>query len=994
LTSATVLSRDAEFGSGVFMKSGFSDVVTLYGYAGSTTEAYAKENGNKFVALEEPEEENTLPIFTHFGQYNGCTREHLPIGENGLKEYRVTSITIDGVTYNVADPYNHDIYQPILMYEGYLANYYYTAFNLNENNEITAAATTFGTVCGLDGWDPVAKVIDTDLVYLTPVGNQTNSTLPGGSYYVSDIVADSFPLDKIGNWIGDQVRVYTFGEQVFKVIHITKREGVVTSYDKNNSPNTVYINNIPYKVAADELLYETIESPFVNGSQYIKDAECTLYDDVIVEVVYVNQKLDPEQFNEYIYHAKVSLDPNDEHYPTFQNYLIGERSSPAKDTVNSCKETAFAAEAAVWSTTTNIFDALIEGPAGTMYNESIKQKDIYTAIILASLETSYKEVINDSLDEVAKYGLDMLSLPFEIHDTASKYKTWKEIDFKSLNSATKDKLKGQLKTYVKDKFFHKSADSSDVFSMIDVAFKTADCIETITETVSAYCKIRMLNAEMKTVIEYMYEACPSSNQHLKDALSDCVKAITLADDKFKGAMLKDSLSFAGAFAGVQMADFLWGCCGDILGTFFPVVNAIKIAYSAGKMLLELATGIKQKSEAYYRLTSLLNYQELARRVLDNLGNQFENSQTEANAKLYLEAARMGWQILKTDANYTVDFFKTFKYSASDLFNSEEIDSLISTYTNMYQIYSEFEVKFDVLWIDNLREDYPELVSEYEYRMYNAILKLEEITVACPVNVYVYDESNKMVAYVVDGKPYATDNVSVFVEGEKKHFDFYDDQEYRIECEGYDTGDVDIVVTQYDENGAVARSLNYIDLPIDSLSSYSVEMGIENAQVEDNNGQITAPNYDSNNKGKPFTVQIFNGFATSNNTHEHTFTAYPGEIIDISSFIKENHYFAGWTSDNPSITFEDSDALATNFVMVDSDVVIYAEMIEYLPGDINDDSMVDIDDALLLFQNSILPETYPVDYPCIIDFTKDGKVDIDDALLLFQYSILPDVYPIS
>lgn len=64
------------------------------------------------------------------------------------------------------------------------------------------------------------------------------------------------------------------------------------------------------------------------------------------------------------------------------------------------------------------------------------------------------------------------------------------------------------------------------------------------------------------------------------------------------------------------------------------------------------------------------------------------------------------------------------------------------------------------------------------------------------------------------------------------------------------------------------------------------------------------------------------------------------------------------------------------------------------GDINGDASVDINDAILLFQHSMLPDMYPVTYPYSIDFTKDGNVDINDAILLFQYSMLPDLYPID
>lgn len=66
----------------------------------------------------------------------------------------------------------------------------------------------------------------------------------------------------------------------------------------------------------------------------------------------------------------------------------------------------------------------------------------------------------------------------------------------------------------------------------------------------------------------------------------------------------------------------------------------------------------------------------------------------------------------------------------------------------------------------------------------------------------------------------------------------------------------------------------------------------------------------------------------------------------------------------------------------------------ITGDISNDGYVDIDDSLLLFQYSMYPEYYPIQYVGNLDFNKDGYIDIDDALLLFQYSLYPDIYPIS
>lgn len=68
--------------------------------------------------------------------------------------------------------------------------------------------------------------------------------------------------------------------------------------------------------------------------------------------------------------------------------------------------------------------------------------------------------------------------------------------------------------------------------------------------------------------------------------------------------------------------------------------------------------------------------------------------------------------------------------------------------------------------------------------------------------------------------------------------------------------------------------------------------------------------------------------------------------------------------------------------------------EYLPGDINGDETVDINDSILLFYHSMLPDIYPIDYPGSADFNNDGSIDVMDSIRLFYHSMLPDLYPIS
>lgn len=68
--------------------------------------------------------------------------------------------------------------------------------------------------------------------------------------------------------------------------------------------------------------------------------------------------------------------------------------------------------------------------------------------------------------------------------------------------------------------------------------------------------------------------------------------------------------------------------------------------------------------------------------------------------------------------------------------------------------------------------------------------------------------------------------------------------------------------------------------------------------------------------------------------------------------------------------------------------------EFIPGELNNDGVVDLNDAILLLQHSMFPELYPIEYSGSVDFTKDGNIDLNDAILLLQYSMFPDLYPIA
>ena len=112
----------------------------------------------------------------------------------------------------------------------------------------------------------------------------------------------------------------------------------------------------------------------------------------------------------------------------------------------------------------------------------------------------------------------------------------------------------------------------------------------------------------------------------------------------------------------------------------------------------------------------------------------------------------------------------------------------------------------------------------------------------------------------------------------------------------------------------------------------------------------------------------------------------------------------------TVTWETSDA--TIATVVDGKVVALKEgtvtitakagdkeatcviTVERLTGDINGDGAVALDDAILLFNYSMAPDLFPVNYEKEMDLNGDGAVSLSDAILLFNFSVAPEIFALN
>jgi hypothetical protein len=67
-------------------------------------------------------------------------------------------------------------------------------------------------------------------------------------------------------------------------------------------------------------------------------------------------------------------------------------------------------------------------------------------------------------------------------------------------------------------------------------------------------------------------------------------------------------------------------------------------------------------------------------------------------------------------------------------------------------------------------------------------------------------------------------------------------------------------------------------------------------------------------------------------------------------------------------------------------------VKYLPGDVDLDGDVDVDDVLSLLWYVLFPEDYPIEVDA--DFDRNGSTDVDDVLTLLWYVLFPEDYPLN
>ena len=639
----------------------------------------------------------------------------------------------------------------------------------------------------------------------------------------------------------------------------------------------------------------------------------------------------PSGFNSTIYHAKwLSGDQSTE-------YILNEAQSPSRILSDALKGSSMETAVDLWKSFSLVFDTIDD--ISSLHDVAIEEKDMYSALILNALNAS------TSYDVIATEFEDALSLSKEIiSDVKSFITANKGVDLSN------DKLFLQyieqnpddIQDYISDWFKQEQPDLASmgtVFKNFSTVLKGVSNIENYCEMIAAYTTLSETSEAMKNVLRAAYNQSKStygSFDPLTLAFQECLTIITDSQQNLTQAIITKGFTVVGKGMAEYLVGEFWKEVSNKIYTVAPPVAVLQAGYKAGKTISNWLCNTDDTIEAYLKMHAILGIENIVGASYGNIKSAFVANQDLNAAADYIAAMSLMFCLKDVDCDSAYGYVDKLDSSllnkVQQAFGKTDYNQLktsIKAYQNDYKVYYITSLTG---WINYLEEDYP---GSGLYKMYeglinqarNSVLK-KEIIAACPVNVYVYDQSDHVVASVIDGRvSCSADNVMIALLGDQKVIRFYDGEDYRVEYVGYDTGNMDVTISEFDENESTVRTVNYYDVALNDGKTYTMDADNETLKpyelLDKEQSSVVAHDYDSMDTNATYNIEVISGTMLQNGEICVETTAQKGETLQLNAYVPEGYQFISWEASNHADIFADKTQATTNLIMPSGDITVTA-----------------------------------------------------------------------
>ncbi len=647
--------------------------------------------------------------------------------------------------------------------------------------------------------------------------------------------------------------------------------------------------------------------------------------------VTVGNGMSETNFDPDIYRANLLSDTSEPGSQTMRDYFA--LKTPCGIFVPKLQENGFREWKLAWDGLTTAFDAA-DKPS-TLIDFAFRGQDIYSAILLEMLQVANESSVADSCETLIKDTNFIISQVNDILKSAYDINV-SEFDWSNLSEDETNKLKEACEKVYKEQYFVDIQKLDYVFKEMDVTLLFVDGLEKSLNKITTAIALTSMSESLKNVVRTMQERCPNSNVYLKLALSDVKKIIDSSTAELIDKLASDVLSIAGVDVSKWYIDKLW----EYAVKSNPVITIFLVGYKSEKYFSNMLFSTDSTLEQYCIMLAALDVENLMADVFQHMEKQYLQSGGKDAALTYLSAIDLTYASRDYDCISAYKFVDilddTLVNSIAPLFdpegeiNRDRLKNSIGSIQRSYNVSHEMALTG---WIDHLEEDYPGSNMEEQYRA-EADERREKqpkkkYVAACPVDVYVYDQNNSLVASVVDREPSCTGNLTIAVNGDKKEILFYDNNEYRIEYVGTDEGTMDVTVTEYDELESVVRDVYFYDVPLEKDKKYTTDVKdeildeTEYALISDTSNTVGSDLDTLLPEKSKRKVNVNSGSLSINNEIFFSTKAYPGEQLDIYAYVPEGCTFSGWTSNAGTDIFADPEAYATTVRVPDEDITVTA-----------------------------------------------------------------------
>ena len=477
-----------------------------------------------------------------------------------------------------------------------------------------------------------------------------------------------------------------------------------------------------------------------------------------------------------------------------------------------------------------------------------EDKDMYEAILWDIFESSL------DFNTISKIDAQIQSNGKNVFDYVSgQMKTIYGLTVadKSMYNSLPDNQKETWNKLVSDSFadeYPKLDKSIDIAKAIGNFIDVANDLEDVVNRVSAYCMMASMQDSMKQVMNQMYQQCPSSETAMKAALLNCVNIMNSSSADVSAEIILAIAGSTGKRLGQIGISALWSGVMTGVKNAHPAVAVMFAAYKTGTFVSNALFNTDAITESYHKMDAVVKTEEIARGAYYWLKSKYQDNETEENAAAYNSAIDVMFNVIDKDCDSAIafidsvgdSFVESLKATFGDTTAADQKDSVKSIQDSTYLEYESILTG----WVFQLQED-----NVKEYNNYKSIIDESEerinkrYHIACPVDVYVYDENGREVASVTDDGTHVSDNSDIAAtayNGEK--YIFLDDSSYRLEYRATGSGAMDITIDEYDETGDVMRQVGFDSLPLGTGDVYRSEDS--NEYVVSLDGETISPDYDT------------------------------------------------------------------------------------------------------------------------------------------------------